>query len=80
MSKKINFYDTPYDLAVKAANRAMKENLECAAAHRRRMTAKQELKLASRHEVPKARAAFEAANTEWRRLNRVMAESEGTAA
>jgi hypothetical protein len=32
------------------------------------MAAKKELELATRHEIPKARAAFEAANTAWRRI------------
>ena len=73
-------YSTPHDLAIKAANCAMKEDMECAAAHQRRMVAKEELALASRHEMPKARAAFEAANAEWQRItsgvfDRVMAEA-----
>ena len=73
-------YDTPHDRAAKAANWAMQEDPECAAAHRLRMAAKEELALASRHEVPKARAALEAANAEWRRVtkevfDRVMTEA-----
>jgi hypothetical protein len=47
----------------------MKDDLECAAAHRRRLRAKKELEAtANRDEIPKARAAFEAANAEWSRI------------
>jgi hypothetical protein len=58
----------------------MKDDPVCATAHERRMAAKQELELAGRHKIPKARAAFEAANAHWRRItdevfNRVMAEA-----
>lgn len=61
-------YGTPHDLAIKAANWVMKDDPKCAAAHQRCM------------EVPKARAAFEAANAEWSKItkkvfNRVMAEA-----
>jgi hypothetical protein len=73
-------YTTPHDLAIRAANWAMKDDPKCAAAHQRRMAAKRDLKISSRHEIPAARAAFEAANTEWNRLtmevfDRVMAEA-----
>ena len=76
----VRIYDTPHDLAIKAANWAMKEDPECAAAHRLRMAAKEELALARRREIPKARAALEAANIEWRRattivFDRVMAKA-----
>jgi hypothetical protein len=59
-------------------NWAMKDDPECVTAHQRRMAAKEELALASRHEIPKARAVFEAANADWRRItsavfDRVMA-------
>jgi hypothetical protein len=69
-----------HDAAIRAANWAMKDDPVCAAAHQRRMAAKQELELATRHEVPKARAAFEATNAEWRRIttevfDRVMADA-----
>lgn len=71
-------YSKPHDLAIRAANWAMKEDPQCVLAHQCRMAAKEELELATRHEVPKARAAFEAANAEWRRIttevfDRVMA-------
>jgi hypothetical protein len=75
MSKKIN----SYDFAIGAANWVMKDDPECAAAFQRRRVAKQELELATRHEIPKARAVFEAADAEWKRItkevfHRVMAE------
>jgi hypothetical protein len=38
-------YSTPHDLAIKAANWAMKDDPECVAAHKRRMAAKRDLKL-----------------------------------
>jgi hypothetical protein len=57
-----------HDAAIRAANWAMHDDPACAAAHQRRMATKQELELAGRHEIPKARAAFEAANAEWRRI------------
>jgi hypothetical protein len=74
-------YNTPHDLAIKAANWAMKDDPRCAAAHQRRMMAKKDLELATRHEVPKARAAFEAADANWRRIttevfDHVMAQRE----
>jgi hypothetical protein len=73
-------YTTPHDLAIRAANWAMKENAECAAAHRRWLAAKRDLKLASRDEIPEARAAYEAAKAAWDRItmevfDRVMAEA-----
>jgi hypothetical protein len=73
-------YNTAHDLAIKAANWAMKEDPACAAAHRRRMAAKEELAIATQDEVQSARAALEAANAEWLRLttkvfDRVMAEA-----
>ena len=74
-------YDTPHDRAIKVANWMMKDDPECTAAHRLRMRAKAELASASREEVPKARAALEAANAEWSRITlevfrRVMADYE----
>jgi hypothetical protein len=76
MSRKNN---TPHDLAIKAANWAMKDDPECAAAFQRRRVAKQELELATRDEAQTAKAAWEAADTEWKRItkevfHRVMAE------
>ena len=56
------------DDVIKAANWAMKEDPACAEAHRLRMIAKRELALASRAELPAARAAYDAANAEWHRL------------
>jgi hypothetical protein len=73
-------YSTPHDRAIKAANWAMQEDPECAAAHRRRLALKQELAIANRHEVQAVRAAYEAGRAEWERLtiavfDRVMAEA-----
>jgi hypothetical protein len=58
-------YDTPHDLAIKAANWAMKDDPDCTKAFQHMQVAKADLKQATRHEVPKARAAFEAAKAEW---------------
>jgi hypothetical protein len=71
-------YDTPHDLAIKAANWAMHDDPVCVLAHQRRMQARKELTQAIRHEIPAARAAFETANAEWREIttevfDRVMA-------
>jgi hypothetical protein len=57
-----------HDTIIKAANWAMKEDPECVAAHQSRMVAKEELKSATRHEIPEARVAFTAADAEWRRV------------
>lgn len=61
-------YNTPHDLAIRAANWAMKENPKCVAAHKRMRAAEEELDLATRHEIPAARAGFEAAKAEWNRV------------
>jgi hypothetical protein len=73
-------YNTSHDLAIKAADWAMKTDPACAAAHQRRIAAKEALALASRQETDAAHTAHEAANAEWCRLthqvfNRVMAEA-----
>ena len=73
-------YTTPHDQAIKRADWAMKEDPECAAAHRRRRAKRKELAEAEKREVPKARAALEAAEAEWRRIttivfDRTMAEA-----
>lgn len=72
-------YNTPHDLAIKAANWAMKEDPECVKAHRRWLGAKKDLAIAQRGEIAAARAAYEAANAEWNKLtmqvfDRVIAE------
>jgi hypothetical protein len=65
-------YGTPHDLAIKAANWAMKDDPDCARAFQIMRAAKEELDLAARHEVPKARAAFTAAKVEWLRITNVV--------
>jgi hypothetical protein len=52
-------YDIPNDLAIKAANWAMKEDLACAVAHQAMRTARQDLVQASRDDVPSARAVYQ---------------------
>lgn len=64
--KAVREYNSPHDAAIRAANWAMKDDPQCVTAH------------LARHEVPKARAVFEAANANWRRVttevfDRVMA-------
>jgi hypothetical protein len=73
-------YDTPHDLAIRSANWAMKDDPDCAEAFQRMRAAKKDLELATRHEVPKLRAVFEAAKAEWQQIttvvfDRVMADA-----
>ena len=65
---EIGAYTLNSGAAIKAANWAMKEDPACAEAHQRRLRAKEELEFATRHEIPKARTAFDVANAEWRRI------------
>jgi hypothetical protein len=68
MKDAMRKYDTKHDLAIKAANWAMRDDPECVAAFQKMRTAREELELAARHEVPKARAAYTAAKAEWLRI------------
>jgi hypothetical protein len=73
-------YGTPHDLAIKAANWAMKDDPACVEAFQIMRAAREELDLATRHEVPKARAAFEAARAEWLRITAMVFDREMAAA
>jgi hypothetical protein len=61
-----------HDDRIKAANWAMKDDPECIEAHCQWLTARKELELATRHEIPaaRARAAHEAAKAEWYRVTK----------
>lgn len=72
-------YVAPHDLAIRRANWAMATDPACVEAFQRRKAAKEELGFTSREEIPRARAAFTAADAEWKRVTlgvfrRVMAE------